>query len=76
MRNLHQMFPIALTHQLELVHMDFLMIESRRTRKDINVLVVTDHFMHFSQAYMTRSQTASVIAKTVWDNFFHALWPS
>ena len=35
--------PINITHPLELVHMDFLTIESGKTGKDANTLEVTDH---------------------------------
>ena len=36
--------PIYASRPLELVHMDFLTIESPKTDKDINVLIITDHF--------------------------------
>ena len=39
-----ELYPITATHLLELVHMDFLTIESGETGKDVNVLVVSDHF--------------------------------
>ena len=57
-------------YPMELVHIDYLTIESNRTEKDINILVVTDHFTRLAQAFVTPSQTASVVAKTLWDNFF------
>ena len=34
-----ELFPITATHPLELVHMDFLTIESGKTDKDVNILV-------------------------------------
>ena len=37
-------YPITATHVLELAHMDFLTIESGKTGKDVNKLVVIDHF--------------------------------
>ena len=55
---------------MELVHIDYLTIESNKTKKDINILVVTDHFTRLAQAFVTPSQTASVVAKTLWDKFF------
>ena len=59
-----------MSRPLELVHMDFLTIESPKTDKDINVLIITDHFMRYAQAFVTRSQTASVVANTHWECFF------
>ena len=35
---------ITANNPLELIHMDFLAIESGKTGKDVNILVVTDHF--------------------------------
>ena len=31
---------------------------------------MTDHFTRLAQAFVTSSQTASVVAKTLWDKFF------
>ena len=39
-----ELYPIMATHPLELIHMDFLTIESDKTGKDVNILVITDHF--------------------------------
>ena len=52
---------------MELVHIDYLTIESRTSEKDVNILIVTDHFTHYAQAYITHSQTASVVANTLWE---------
>lgn len=55
--------------QMELVCIDFLMLE--RSRGGIeNVLVVTDHFSRFAQAYPTKDQKARTVAKALWRNFF------
>ena len=62
--------PITATHPLELIHMDFLTIESGKTGNDDNILIVTDHFMVCAQAFITPSQTAQVVAQTLWDKFF------
>ena len=61
---------INVTRPLELVHIDFLTIEAPRKDKDVNILVVTDHFTRYAQAYITRSQMAPVIANTLWEKFF------
>ena len=55
-------------HPLELVHFDFLIIGGK-DNSDKNILVITDHFTEYMQAYVTSSQTASVVAKMLWDQF-------
>ena len=37
--------------------------------KSINVVIVTDHFTKYSQAYVTPKQTAVIVAKTLCKNF-------
>ena len=64
------MSPVKVTHPLELVHMDFLSVESGKNTKDIDILVVTDHFTKYSQAYVTSCQTVQVVVKTLWEKFF------
>ena len=59
---------IMATHSLELVHLDYLYLEPGKGL-DENVLVVTDHFTRYAQAYVTRTQTAQMIAETLWDPF-------
>ena len=41
-----------------------------KSDKDINVLVITDHFTGYAQAHVTSSQKAQVVAKTLWEHFF------
>ena len=62
--------PILVTRPLELIHMDFLTIESGTLDKEVNILIVTDHFTRYAQAYVTKSQTASVVASTLWEHLF------
>ena len=59
---------IMATHPLALVHLDYLCLEPGKGL-DENVLVVTDHFIRYTQAYVTRTQTAQMTAKTLWDKF-------
>ena len=64
--------PIIATRPLELVHIDYLTIEApegSKSDKDINVLVITDHFTRYAQAHITPSQKAHVVAKTLWEHF-------
>ena len=64
------MQPILVSYPLELVHLDFLTREEKMDNsKSVNVLVVTDHFTKYAQAYVTPKQTAVIVAKTMWENF-------
>ena len=56
---------------LELIHIDYLQIGGKKhARKDINVLVVTDHFTGYAQAYVTVSQTTATTAEVLVEKFF------
>ena len=58
---------------MELVHIDYLTIEAPenyRSSKDINILVITDHFTRYAQAQITSSQKGHVVAKTLWEHLF------
>ena len=58
----------AATHPLELVHLNYLCLEPGKGLEE-NVLVITDHFTRYAQAYVTKTQTAQMTAKTLWDKF-------
>lgn len=62
---------IKVSGPLELVCMDFLSLEpdSKDTR---NILVITDHYTKYAQAYPTRDQTAKTVA--VVGEFHQSLW--
>ena len=65
--------PIVATRPMELVHIDYLTIEApenSRSSKDINILIITDHFTRYAQAHITSSQKAHIVAKTLWEHFF------
>ena len=53
---------------MELVHLDYLCLEPCKGKIE-NVLVVTDHFTKYAQAFPTKSQTASTTAQVLWNNF-------
>ena len=55
---------IVATHPLELVHLDYLCLEPGKGLEG-NFLVVTDHFTRYTQAYVTRTQTAQTNARTL-----------
>lgn len=54
---------------LDLVCIDFLTIEPD-SRNVCNVLVVTNHFTHYTQAYSTKDQKALTVAKTMCEKYF------
>ena len=69
------MQPILVSYPLELVHLDFLTLGGK-TDDSINILIVTDHFTKYAQAYVTPKQTAVIAVKTLWENFLiHYGWP-
>ena len=59
---------IVATHPLELVHLDYLCLEPGKGLEE-NVLAITDHFTRYAQTYVTRTQTAQMTTKTLWDKF-------
>ena len=59
---------IEATQPLELVHLDYLQIEPSKGNIE-NVLIVTDHFTTYAQAYPSKSQTALATATLLWNNF-------
>ena len=65
------------SYPMEIVHMDFLLIRSKKDpNKEINVLVVTDHFTRYAQAFVTTSQMALVVAQTLYKEYLvHYGWP-
>ena len=59
---------IVAMHPLELVHLDYLCLEPGKGLEE-NVWVVTDHFIRYTQAYVTRTQTVQTTARTLWHKF-------
>ena len=61
---------ITASYPLELVHLDFLTIRTKNdSNKNVNVLVITDHFTRYAAVYITPKQTAPIVAKVLWENF-------
>ena len=56
------------THPLELVHLNYLCLDPGKGLEE-NVLVVTDHFTRYAQAYVMKTQTTQMTARTLWDKF-------
>ena len=63
-----ELVPIQASRPMELVHLDYLYLEPCKGQVE-NVLVITDHFTRYAQAFPTKSQTAKVTAKVLWHNF-------
>ena len=72
-----EMQPILVSYLMELIHLDFLTLGGKAgDAKSTNILVVTDHFTKYAQAYITPKQAAIVVALTLWENFLvHFGWP-
>ena len=62
------MVPIHVSHPMEMIHLDFLKIEPSKGNIE-NVLIVTDHYTRYAQAYATTNQTACTTAKCLWEQF-------
>ena len=67
---------IETSQPLELIHLDYLKIEPSKGNIE-NVLVITDHFTRYAQAFHSKTQTALATAKLLWNNFIlHYGFPS
>ena len=64
-----EMFTIETSYPMELVHMDYLTIGSKKEGENEDVLIITDHFTHFAQAFVATSQTTLVVATTSYNKF-------
>ena len=70
-----EMKTITASYPLELIHLDFLMIGTRNDgNKNVSLLTVMDHFTRYAVAYVMPKQTASIVAKVLWENFSSELW--
>ena len=71
------MHSIESSYPMEIVHIGFLVMGSKKDmNKEINVLVITDHFTRYVQAFITMSQTAHAVAVTLYEKYLvHYGWP-
>ena len=60
---------ITASYPLELIHLDFLMIGGKKDKLR-NILVITDHFMHYAQCYVTDNQNAETVADDLVNQYF------
>ena len=49
--------------------MDFLTIENPHTGINVNILVITHHFMRYAKAVITPTQTDRATAMAFWNTF-------
>ena len=65
--------PIRAYVPLELMHVDFTSIETdmelNKPPRVKNVLVITDHFTQYAMAFITRDQTAKMVARVLYEWF-------
>ena len=68
------MEPILCTEPLDLVHIHYMSMEVTVGVKEKpvmkNVLVIEDHFTHYTQAYVTNNHTAHTMARVLYNEFF------
>ena len=62
------MQPFFAIQPLEIIHLDHLTLEPCKGQYE-SVLVVTDHFTRYAQAYAVKNQTALTTAKVLWEQF-------
>ena len=72
--HIYPMKPILCTKPLDLVHIDYVSMEVTVgvTEKPVvkNILVIKDHFTHFTQAYVTNNHTVCTTAHVLYNEFF------
>ena len=70
-----ELVPLDASYPLQTIHMDFLLIGSKK-ENDVNVLVITDHFTRYAQAFVTTNQQTNMVIKVFIDQFVvHYGWP-
>ena len=69
------MQPIVVSYPIELIHLDFLTLGGKAGDvNSTNILVITDHFTKYAQAYITPKQTAVVVVLYLMGKLLGALW--
>ena len=58
---------IQATYHLQLAHLDYLTIVKTEGHKDVHILIITDHFMRYEQAFVSSSQTVKCTEQALWD---------
>ena len=67
------MVPMMVTTPLQLVHLDFTSFKTttnlNESPKIENVLVIINHFMRYTRAYVTKDQKALMAARILYEGF-------
>ena len=67
------MSPITITTPLELLHVDFMSIETTMELdlppNVVNLLIFCNHFMKHFMVYMTPDQTVKIVTKFLWQGY-------
>ena len=67
------MVPLMVTAPLQLVHLNFTSFEATTNLNESpevkHILVIVDHFMRYTQAYVTKDQKVLTAAKTLYEGF-------
>ena len=67
------MVPMMVTTPLQLVHLNFTSFQMTTNLNELpkveHVLVIVDHFMRYTRAYVTKDQKASTATKTLYEGF-------
>ena len=67
------MIPLMVTAPLQLVHLNFTSFETttnlNESPKVKHILVIVDHFMRYTKAYVTKDQKVLTAAKTLYEGF-------
>ena len=67
------MVPMMVTAPLQLVHLDFTLFEMTMNLNELpkvkHVLVIVDHFMRYTRAYVTKDQKLSTAIKMLYEGF-------
>ncbi|KAL5020685.1 hypothetical protein ScPMuIL_002235, partial [Solemya velum] len=71
-----ELVTIQSSRPMELVSIDYLTLERSKGGFE-NILVITDHFTRYAQAFPTRNQTAHTTARVLYENFIvHYSFPA
>jgi transposase InsO family protein len=75
-QDLAPLVPYTANGPMELIHMDFLKLD-RCVGGYESVLIITDHYTHYAQAYATRNEKAPTMARVFWHQWVpHYGWPN
>ena len=64
---------IETTQPLELVHFDYLQIVPSKGNIE-NVLIITDHFTRYEQAFPSKTQNSNSYSKTIMVQLYFTSW--